>query len=76
MKILLVLISLLLLSGCAAWGNISDQLFGVDTKKTINFCNDNGKCTKVTVDGDQSDAAQILMLAAQLYGVEITIEDE
>ena len=75
MKILLALLLVPLLASCAAWGNFSDELFGANTKKTIKWCDNDGDCTKVTIDGDQTDAAQLLSIAAQLYGVEVT-EDE
>lgn len=75
MKLLLIILTTLLLSGCAAWGQFSDELFGANTKKTIKYCNDEGECTEIMVDGDQSDPAQILSVAAQLYGLEVTVED-
>jgi hypothetical protein len=77
MKILLTLISLLLLSGCAAWGQFSDFAFGPDTKTTLGICDpDTGECTELTIKGDQTDMAQVINILAIRYGLTVTVEDE
>ncbi len=76
MKPLLVLFSVFLLSGCTATGQFWDEMFGANTKKTVKWCNDEGECTKVVIDGDQSDMTQMVSVLAQLYGLEVTIDEE
>ena len=76
MKLILLIVFSVFLSGCVAWGQFSDELFGADTTKTIEWCDDEGVCTEVTIDGDQSDMTQMLSVLAQLYGLKITVEEE
>jgi hypothetical protein len=72
MKILLTFISILLLTGCAAWGNISDTLFGANTTQTVESCDAEGQCIEISVDGDFT-TADLLAIAAQVAAAK---EDE
>jgi hypothetical protein len=71
MKTLLAL-SILLLPGCAAWGPISDSLFGANTTQTVESCNEDNECIEISVDGDFT-TADLLAIAAQVAAAK---EDE
>jgi hypothetical protein len=72
MKTLLMIPALLLLTGCAAWGPISDSLFGANTTQTVESCDADGNCIEISVDGDFT-TADLLAIAAQVAAAK---EDE
>jgi uncharacterized lipoprotein YajG len=63
MKILIVLLSILLLTGCSAWNQFTDFAFGENTTQTIESCDADGQCIEISVDGDLSMADIALILA-------------
>ena len=75
MKILPLLL-LPLLAGCAGWTQVTEAMFGPNTKNTFNLCDDDGKCTKIVIKGDQSDMANVINILAQKYGLEMTTEPD